>query len=320
MGSVSEAATGPRPAGHVTRLVGYGLLMILATGVIVTLHELTHILSGRAVGLPTILVSPTAVGLPSGAPAASVAQLIVLACIAPFATMVEAVLIFLLVTRFADRLPRPLPRFLGWVTVFGLPYIGLETFLIGSYGDLRGNGPDFAVTSVALGVAAPGRTVIAALGAIVLFTMGFVLRFSLAAVDGAPVVTRVRLAGLFQAVPVWRRIASILLLLIVLAFVLLGLVQTWLGRPLRYSVLALIVWSLAVAFVVPWRAPGPGAIFRNWLAPGLLAGAAMGVFGLLTQSDYFLVAIVIVASLCSAAWAQSPVCTAASHAAVSTED
>lgn len=93
-----------------------------------------------------------------------------------------------------------------------------------------------------------------------------------------------------------------------------------LASPLRYSVLALIVWSLAVAFVVPWRAPGPGAIFRNWLAPGLLAGAAMGVFGLLTQSDYFLVAIVIVASLCSAAWAQSPVCTAASHAAVSTED
>lgn len=91
------------------------------------LHELTHIVSGRAVGIAAVLAGPTSVALPAGAPIPSGSRVIVLALIAPLLTMAEGAVAFVVLVRSASRLPQLLARFVGWATVVGLPYNGVES-------------------------------------------------------------------------------------------------------------------------------------------------------------------------------------------------
>ncbi|MDQ6675246.1 MAG: hypothetical protein M3069_31675 [Chloroflexota bacterium] len=302
---VSAAATGP--FGRLARPVGYALLMILATSIVLTLHELTHIVTGRAVGVSAVLMSPSAAGLAPGSPAPAAWQLLVFALVAPLLTMIAGVVLLPFVTRSAAWLPAPLGRFLGWATVVALPYVGVETYLIGSYGDIQGNGADFSVAALVLGFPSPARAVIAAVGVAVYFTVGFWLRFPLAAVDGATAVRRLHLGAPFGAVPLWRRVVALVLLAAMLALVVLGLVQFSLGiaTGVKFIAYGTIMWSVGLAVGIPWRAPGAASLWRNWIGPGLLGGIVMFVFGTLTETDYQNFPLIMLAALFSAAWAQS---------------
>jgi len=305
--TLSQTAAATTLFKRLERLVGDALLMILATTSVLTLHELTHIVTGRAVGLPAVLLSPSAAGLAPGSPASAPWQLLVFALVAPVLTMVAGVVLLRFVTRAASRLPAPLGRFLAWATVLTLPYIGVETYLIGSYGDIQGNGADFSVAALVLGVPAPARAVIAAVGVAVYFTVGFWLRFPLAAVDGMPTVGRLHTGAPFGAVARWRRVVALGLLAAVLALIALGLVQFWQGiaTGVKFIAYGTILWSVGLAVGIPWRAPGPASLFRNWVGPGLLGGVVMLVFGILTATDYQNFPLIMLAVLFSAAWAQS---------------
>lgn len=302
---VSSAET--VPFERLARSLGYALLMILATSIVLTLHELAHIVTGRAVGVSAILLSPSAAGLAPGSATPAPWQLLVFALVAPLLTMVAGVVLLRFVTRSALRLPAPLGRFLGWVTVLALPYVGVETYLIGSYGDIQGNGADFSVAALVLGFPSPARAVIAAVGVAVYFTVGFWLRFPLAAVDGVPTVRRLHWGAPFGAVARWRRVVALVLLALVLALTVLGLVQFWLGiaTGVKFIAYGTIMWSVGLAVGIPWRAPGPASLLRNWIGPGLLGGLVMFVFGILTETDYQNFPLIMLAALFSAAWAQS---------------
>lgn len=178
--------------------------------------------------------------------------------------------------------------------------------LIGSYGDTRGNGADFAIISAVLGIESPVRALIAALGVILVFTAFFWLPFSLMAVDEVPVTGRLHLGTLFGAVAAWRRVVSLILLVAVLAVALLGLSQVWAGSRAGVGLLAgaIVLWGIAVALLVPWRDPGPAHVFSYWLAPGLVGGALLVVFGALTNSDYMITAPLMVPALVTVAWTQ----------------
>lgn len=289
------------------RLVGDALLMILATASVLTLHELTHIVTGRAVGLEAILLSPSAAGLAPGSPAPAPWQMLVFSLVAPLLTIVAGVALLGFVTRSASGLPAPLGRFLAWATVLTLPYVGVETYLIGSYGDIQGNGADFSVAALVLGFPWPVRAVIATVGVAVYFTVGFWLRFPLAAVDGMPTVRRLHWGVPFGAVARWRRVVALALLAAVLALIVLGVVQFWQGiaTGVKFIAYGTILWSAGLAVGIPWRAPGPASLFRNWIGPGLLGGVVMLVVGILTGTDYANFPVIMLAVLFSAAWAQS---------------
>ena len=244
----------------------------------IELHELIHLGVGRLAGLPARFLHLTAVGVtPEEAARADPAALAWMNGVAPVATMVLGVLAFA-----ATSAPRPSmgPRVrnaLIWVAIFGVPYIGLQLMLAAAPIDVRGAGADSAAV-IGGYFQAPStiRSILTVVGLAAYMASGFWLGRLLGDFAERPDRSE-SLGARLAAVSVWRRILAAVIGLLWIGTVALGIDQLFQGYRMGQGLLLLggtVEWAAFLALLVPWRRPGPTAVWRG-LAPPRAAGRGL---------------------------------------------
>jgi len=137
--------THSRGVGH---LVLYGGINVVSVIAFVTLHELTHMIVGRLLGLPASFASPVTVSVPTSVIGhVDGWRLALMNGIAPLTTMILGVVAALLLTRYGRRWPDLLNRFVGWWALFGVAYIGFEMIGTSAPTVYAGSGADPAAVA-----------------------------------------------------------------------------------------------------------------------------------------------------------------------------
>jgi len=287
-------------------MTGFALLAAVAS---TELHETFHLVVGRLAGLPAHFLALTSAGVtPSVAAQASPEALALMNGVAPIATMLLGVLALVAVPRLRGKAPSALTDFIAWCSVFAVPYIGLQTMVTAAPVDTRGSGADFAaVLGGYFGVSVVPRAIVSVVGLVIFIASGFWLRTAV----GERAEGRQRRGALgerFRAVASWRLITASILGLVLTAMTVRSFVLLVHGnsRGLALLVRGILVWAAMMAFLVPWRAPGPRGVRDHWLFPGLVASACLIAIGLLSRlDDYRLVGLLLALPLVTTAWSES---------------
>lgn len=289
----------------------------------VELHELVHLGVGWMAGLPARFLHLTAVGVaPDVAAQANPAALAWMNGVAPVFTVVLGLLAFAMVASPRRRFRPPLHYALTWVAILGVPYAGFQLMLAAAPVRVRGDGADFAAViggyfQAPLAV----RSIVAVSGVAVFVASGLWLGRLL--VDPAVKPGRApSLGARLSAVPLWRRLFAVAVgILSICAAVMSGalLFRSDLRGMGLLALSAFWGWPIFFTLLVPWRRPGPAAVWRHWIIPGLCMAFALTVVGLVFPSDYTTFGFLLLASLPAAAWSRTDVETGTREPAVPAE-
>ncbi|HZR43393.1 MAG TPA: hypothetical protein VFB12_24980 [Ktedonobacteraceae bacterium] len=292
------------------RLAMRTLVLMLSLIIFVTIHELIHLVVGRAVGLPTYFFNLTSVGVSRevmvSAPSASLA---LMNGIAPLVTFVMGILVLSVLVAIGSRLPDLLNRFLAWWAIFGIPYIGLQMMASGGPVTVRGDGEDFAAVLVGyFGLPHLAIALISVVGGVLFLLVGFWLRRVLAIVEGIPAAAPFRWKDLRIVPTIWRRYIALALVVLLLVDILIGALQVAQGNYNAVSFFgffAPLLWLIIVALLIPWRTPVATLIRNRWIIPGLVAGILFLILGILLPiaGDYGDIILYVLTPLLTTTWA-----------------
>jgi hypothetical protein len=266
----------------------------------VTLHELIHIVVGHALGIGGHFTGLTSADAdPASAAQATAGARAWMAGAAPLFTALTGVAALLLAPRARRQGYRGLATVLGWIAIFGIPYIGVQLMTLG--GPARG--VDTAAVLVEyFGIAGMPRVALAVGGVVFLLMAGSCLGAALG--DSQP-AKPAGLPAVAEISAVRRTIAD------ALAAVSVGLIALgggWLmrhghGNPMGPFLLADILWGAGMLIKAPWQRPGPRFVWDVWLAPAIAAMGLLTLLGIVWPSDYTAAGLFFLPQLATAAYA-----------------
>lgn len=286
----------PLPGRFAQRVV----LCLVTTMAVVTVHELVHIAVGHGFGIGGHFTGLTSADADSArTPAATAAARAWMAGAAPMFTSIIGVGALLAAPWARRRHYKSVATILGWIAVFGIPYIGVQLMTLG--GPARGE--DTAAVLVGyFGVAGTPRAVLAVAGVMFTIAAGYLLGSALG--DQQPGFSPVLAAG--TDISAARRIVGIAVA--VLSVCLIGVGAAFLAHPGRRNpmgafLLADVLWGVGMLITTPWRKPGPRFVRDVWLAPAIAAMGLLTVMGVLFPSDYAAAGLFFLPQLATAAHA-----------------
>lgn len=257
-------------------------------------------------GLPTHFINLTAAGVSEAD--AAVAPAVTLAWmngVAPLLTMACGVAALFAAEPAKRHGHALIACALGWIAVFGVPYIGLQLMLVAAPANLRGHGADSAAVLVGyLGIAGVPRALIVVLGTLIATMAGFWLPRAIVPEPGR--AARTAKSARWGGVPAWRRLLAGLLVAGSIFLIGRGSLRI-LHQPDAAAqqpfLMALIAWSLGLCCLTRWTLPGARIVRDHWIIPAILASAILGVVGAASHSDYSTIALVLLPQLLVAAFA-----------------
>jgi hypothetical protein len=187
---------------------------------------------------------------------------------------------------------------LGWIAVFGIPYIGVQLMTLGG----PAGGVDTAAVFVGyFGIAGIPRAVLAVSGIVFTIAAGYWLGDALGDRQPVPSASINASGGISAA----RRIVGIAFA--VLSTCLIGggvvlLARPGRGNPMGLFLLADVLWAVGMLTATPWRQPGPRFVRDIWLAPAIMAMGLLTVLGAVFPSDYAAAGLFFLPQLATAAF------------------
>lgn len=147
-------------------------LLVAAIVLTTTLHELVHLIVGRALGIPTQFLNFTSVGIPTTDvdqyPQLSLAIMNGVAPVVSF--FIFGLLPLLILAKKNMELPEPMLSLFAWSTIFNLPYLGLQLMLAVNVSSPNGGGSDMAAVMGAFAIPDSIRFFLGAIGYLVFVT------------------------------------------------------------------------------------------------------------------------------------------------------
>jgi len=188
---------------------------------------------------------------------------------------------------------------LGWIAIFGIPYIGVQLMTLGG----PANGVDTAAVLVGyFGIAGIPRAVLSVAGVGFTIAAGYLLSGALG--DQQPVSS-----AAFNAVPrisSTRRVAGTAFAVLSIGLIAAGallLSRPGRGNPMGLFLLADILWAVGMLIATPWWQPGPRFVRDVWLAPAVAAMGLLTLVGAVFPSDYAAAGLFFLPQLATAAYA-----------------
>jgi hypothetical protein len=220
----------------------------------IEIHELVHLLTARLMGIPSRFLNLTAVGIPMAAAAKyPPGELAVMNGSAPLFSIVVlgCGTYFWLKGRPFERSWRR--YFLTWVTIFNLPYLGLQMMAMGGPSQPNGGGNDFATVFDYFGASHFLRAWLAVLGFVFFIILQAPLRSLLYLEHGTPTPHGYKPVSRLRTILGW------------------GLVALGLTASRIFTLSETVFWALACISFVSWSSDLTRALFRQWLAPCIMA-------------------------------------------------
>lgn len=273
------STTGIKPSGRrfAAHTMATGFVRVLLVTVSVSLgvyvHESTHFIVGRLVGIPATFTGLTSVGIPQVAVHLYAGwRLALMNGIAPLLSVVLGFVALAVVRRFRN-LPYPLRFAVSWWAIFGIPYAGLQLMALVFPVDFSGNGADSAAVA--------GYFKIGPLALAILCFVGFAyylwssrpVRDAIQAVEH----TFPRTANKAPIAP-WRHAVAWFLVIIAVAAAVRFALSTYglAASAVSLELLAICAgWSGACACWTRWRDPDACVFWSRWLIPGAISLIAM---------------------------------------------
>ena len=273
---------------------------LVTTMAFVTVHELLHIAAGHWFGIGGHFTSLTSADSdPARTQAATAAARAWMAGVAPLFTSIAGISALLLAPWARRRQYDTAATILGWIAVFGIPYIGVQLMTLGG----PAGGVDTAAVLVGyFGIAGILRGVLSVVGISVTIAAGYWIGGALgdqhsvspSAFDGA------------ASISATRRIASTALAILSICLIATGaafLARPGHGNPMGPFLLADILWAVGMLTATPWRQPGPRFVRDVWLAPAVAAMGLLTLVGAVFPSDYAAAGFFFLPQLATAAYA-----------------
>jgi hypothetical protein len=284
------------------RFAGRAALCLVTTMAFVGAHELVHIAVGRALGLGAHFTSLTSADAdPTRALAATPAALAWMAGAAPLFTVLAGIGALLAAPWARARRFKGVAAVLGWIAIFGAPYLGVQLMTLAGPAGLNGTGVDAAGVLVGyFRIGQMPRIALALGGVVSVLAAGYVLGGALG--DKEPWVPGVqRVADISGA----RRGVGVTL--VVLSIISIGvgaalLIRVGRANPMGLFLLADILWGVGLLIMTPWQRPGPQFVRDVWLAPAIAAMGVLTVIGMLFPSDYAAAGLFFLPQLATAAY------------------
>lgn len=286
------------------RFAKHAALCLVTTMAFVGAHELVHIVVGQALGLGAHFTSLTSADAdPTRALAATPAALAWMAGAAPVFTVLTGIGALLAAPWARARSHKSVAAVLGWIAVFGVPYIGVQLMTLAGPAGLKGTGVDTAGVLVGyFGIGQLPRIALALAGVFFVLAAGYLLGGALgdtqplSSGELAPVAD---VSGARRAVGVTLVVLSISLIGVGAAL----LVRVGRGNPMGPFLLADILWGVGLLIMTPWQRPGPQFVRDVWLAPAIAAMGVLTIIGVLFPSDYTAAGLFFLPQLATAAYA-----------------
>jgi hypothetical protein len=292
-------------------------LCLVTTVAFVTAHELLHIAVGHWFGIGGHFTSLTSADSDPARTAASagVARAS-MAAVGPLFTSIAGVCALLVAPWARRRQYDRAATILGWIAIFGIPYIGVQFMALGG----PGHGVDTAAVLVDyFGIAAAPRGVLAVAGAAFTIAAGYLLAGALGDQQPVPSVALDAVASISAT----RRVLGNAFMVLSICSIAAGaaiLARPGRGNPMGPFLLADLLWALGMLTATPWRQPGPRFVRDVWLAPAIAAMGLLTVVGAVFPSDYSAAGLFFLPQLVTAAYAaRNQEFSAADHAVIRQE-
>jgi hypothetical protein len=264
----------------------------------VTAHELVHVAVGHWVGIGGHFTSLTSADADLTRRSAETATAFAaMAGAGPLFTSIIAVAALLAAPWARQRQLYSVARILGWLAVFGIPYIGIQLMTLGG----PGGGVDTAAVLVGyFDITATTRACLAIAG--VAFTIGAGY-FVGGALGDRESISSALLRAHGDVSPA-RRIAGIAFLVLSVCSIVAGaILLVRRGNPMAAFLLANILWAVGMSIATPWRRPGPRFVRDVWLTPAITAMGILTIVGVMFPSDYAAAGLFFLPQLATAAHA-----------------
>ena len=266
----------------------------------VTVHELLHIAAGHWFGIGGHFTSLTSADSdPAQTEAATAAARALMAGVAPLFTSIAGIGALLVAPWARRRQYDSAATILGWIAIFGIPYIGVQLMTLGG----PAGGVDTAAVLVGyFGIAGTLRGVLSVAGIAFTIAAGYLLGGALG--DRQPVSS-----AAFDAVPsisATRRVVGTAFVVLSICLIATGaalLARPGRGNPMGPFLLADILWAVGMLTATPWRQPGPRFVRDVWLAPAIAAMGLLTLVGAVFPSDYSAAGLFFLPQLATAAYA-----------------
>jgi hypothetical protein len=266
----------------------------------VTVHELVHIAAGHWFGIGGHFTSLTSADSdPAQTQAATAAARAWMAGIAPLFTIIAGIGALLVAPLARRRQYDSAATILGWIAIFGIPYIGVQLMTLGG----PAGGVDTAAVLVGyFGIAEILRGVLSVTGIAFTIAAGYLL-------GGALGDQQAGWSGASDAVPsilASRRVVGTAFAVLSICLIATGAaLLAWPGRgnPMGPFLLADILWAVGMLIATPWRQPGSRFVRDVWLVPAIAAMGLLTLVGAVFPSDYAAAGLFFLPQLATAAYA-----------------
>jgi hypothetical protein len=282
-----------------SRFAQRAAVCLVTTMTIVTVHELTHIAVGHGLGMGGHFTSLTSADSdPAQVADVTAAARAWMAGTAPLFTSITGVAALLAAPWARRQQYNGVATILGWIAVFGIPYIGVQLMTLGG----PAGGVDTAAVFVGyFGIGRIPRAVLAVAGVVFTIAAGYWLGGALG--DRQQVSSGAVNAG--AGISPARRTVGIAFA--VLSTCLIGagaalLARPGHGNPMGAFLLADVLWAVGMLTATPWRQPGPRFVRDMWLAPAIVAMGLLTVLGAVFPSDYAAAGLFFLPQLATAAF------------------
>jgi hypothetical protein len=283
-----------------TRFAQRAAFCLVTTMLFITVQNLVHVAVGHSVGIGGHFTSLTSADAdPARMRAGTAAARAWMAGSAPMFTSLTGILALLVAPWARRRHYHRTATILGWMAIFGIPYIGLQFMTLGG----PAGGVDTAAVLVDyFGVSGIPRALLAVGGAVFMLAAGFVLGPALGDQQPASVAVNAATTDIGAA----RRIVGLAVAGVSLCLIGVGaalLARAGHGNPMGALLMADVFWAVGLVIATPWRRPGPRFVRDVWLAPAIAAMALLTVVGVVAPSDYAAAALFFLPQLATAAFA-----------------
>jgi len=240
-------------------------------------HELVHLLTGRALGIPSRFLNLTAAGVPKlEAAQQSAANLAWMNGVAPaFSFLILGIGSYIWL-RSRHRPPNALFQYwVSWLAIFNIPYLGLQMMFMGTRARSNGTGNDFATVFDFLGVSPTMRAALGVCG----FVVFIVLNVPIGSIISAWSFRGRGSQQQSDRVSNLRWVIATIILAIGFALAIYAVPYLENQGMLMITGDFLLI-SLAMAILVPWKTIWARTLLNDWLVPGLLGTLALVPFGM----------------------------------------
>ena len=268
-------------------------LLVATTVITVTLHEIIHLIVGRALNIPAQFLNFTSVGVPSSDVALySPISLAIMNGVAPvFSILFFGLLPLSILAKKNMKVREPWLSLLGWSAIYNVPYLGLQLMLAVNVSSANGSGSDMAAVMGTLAIPFSLRFLLGAAGYIVFVICLFILGRVLSSKHNA------------WPTPINKRRKCMGYLCILLGFVsncFGGWITLSGNQNLGMTLVALVGFSLlgiGSSLLISFKDKSYLNFKLQWLFPVIVGTLSMVPIGILFQNDYAILWLILIPSV-----------------------